>query len=131
MGNCGNSREMAPRRRHVASNQCWRGERLKSRELRPVPPPPCLPAALRSRGKSRESGAGQGAAAQPWRPSGAGGGGGGGAAGAEGGGGGGAVGRARPARALPSPGAMSQGGGATGESGEPEAKVLHTKRLYR
>ncbi|XP_052652118.1 nonsense-mediated mRNA decay factor SMG5 isoform X4 [Harpia harpyja] len=26
---------------------------------------------------------------------------------------------------------MSQGGGATGESGEPEAKVLHTKRLYR
>ncbi|XP_062367171.1 nonsense-mediated mRNA decay factor SMG5 isoform X2 [Cinclus cinclus] len=26
---------------------------------------------------------------------------------------------------------MSQGGGAAGESGEPEAKVLHTKRLYR
>ncbi|XP_059688169.1 nonsense-mediated mRNA decay factor SMG5 isoform X3 [Gavia stellata] len=26
---------------------------------------------------------------------------------------------------------MSQGGGASGESGEPEAKVLHTKRLYR
>ncbi|KAM9368492.1 nonsense-mediated mRNA decay factor SMG5 isoform 2-T2 [Phaethornis superciliosus] len=26
---------------------------------------------------------------------------------------------------------MSQGGGAGGESGEPEAKVLHTKRLYR
>ncbi|KAM8794483.1 nonsense-mediated mRNA decay factor SMG5 [Eudromia elegans] len=26
---------------------------------------------------------------------------------------------------------MSQGGGAPGESGEPEAKVLHTKRLYR
>lgn len=100
MGNCGNSREMAPRRRHVASNQCWRGERLKSRELRPVPPPPCLPAALRSRGKSRESGAGQGAAAQPWRPSGAGGGGGGGAAGAEGGGGGGGSRPAGPGLAL-------------------------------
>lgn len=90
--------------------------------------------ARRSRGKSRESGAGQGAAAQPWRPSGAGGGGGGGerrggAAGAERAGR--WVGRGRAGRALPSPGAMSQGGGATGESGEPEAKVLHTKRLYR
>lgn len=58
---------------------------------------------------------------QPWRPSGSGGGGGGGAGGAEG----------PRGWAGPAAGAMSQGGGVAGESGEPEAKVLHTKRLYR